>query len=41
MFDSDMSVYVGGLKAKKRDPEHLQNIIDNIELMKQWAAEGK
>ena len=40
MFDSDMSVYVGGLKAKRRDPEHLQNIIDNIELMKQWAAEG-
>ncbi len=41
MFDSDMAVYVGGLKAKKRDPEHLQKIIDNIELMKKWAAEGK
>lgn len=41
MLRSDMDVYVGGLKAKKRDPEHLQKIIDNIELMKQWAAEGK
>ena len=41
MFQSDMDVYVGGLRAKNRDPEHLQKIIDNIDLMKQWAEEGK
>lgn len=41
MFQSDMNVYVGGLRAKNRDPKHLQKIIDNIDLMKQWAEEGK
>lgn len=41
MFQSDMDVYVRGLRAKKRDPEHIQKVIDNIDLMKQWAKEGK
>lgn len=41
MFDSDMKVYVDGMQRKKGDPQHLQNIINNIALMKKWAAEGK
>ncbi len=41
MFDSDMAVYTGGLKSRKKDPAHLQEIEDNIALMKKWAAEGK
>lgn len=41
MFDSDMQVYVDGIRRKKGDPQHLQNIINNITLMKKWAAEGK
>ena len=41
MFDSDMQIYVDGLRRRNTDPQHLQRIIDNIALMKQWAAEGK
>jgi arylsulfatase A-like enzyme len=41
MFASDMAVYVGGLKARKRDPAHLDTILRNIALMKKWAKEGK
>ncbi len=41
MYDSDMKVYVDGLRARKKDPAHLQIILDNIALMKKWAAEGK
>jgi len=41
MYDSDMAVYTGKLKARKRDAEHLKVIEDNIALMKRWAAEGK
>lgn len=41
MFDSDMQVYVDGLRNRKQDPAHLQTILDNIALMKRWAAEGK
>lgn len=41
MYDSDMKVYVDGLRARKQDPAHLQVILDNIALMKKWAAEGK
>ncbi len=40
MYDSDMKVYVDGLRARKQDPAHLQVILDNIALMKKWAAEG-
>lgn len=41
MFDSDMQIYVDTLKRRKTDPEHIQQIEDNIALMKQWAAEGR
>ncbi|MBP86307.1 MAG: sulfatase [Planctomycetaceae bacterium] len=41
MYDSDMTVYVNTLKARKGDPEHLKRIEDNIALMKKWASEGK
>ncbi|MEQ9410589.1 MAG: sulfatase [Fuerstiella sp.] len=41
MFDSDMKVYVDGLKARNQDPMHVQRILDNIALMKKWAAAGK
>lgn len=41
MYDSDMKVYVDGIKRRNKSPEHLQRIIDNITLMKKWAAEGK
>ncbi len=41
MYDSDMKVYVDGLRARKQDPAHLQIILDNIALMKKWQAEGK
>lgn len=40
MFDSDMAVYLNAMNRKK-DPEHLQRIRDNIAQMKKWAAEGK
>ena len=41
MFDSDMAVYLNGMKARRRDPAHTKAIEDNIALMKRWAAEGK
>ena len=41
MYDSDMAVYVGSAASKKKTPEHLQTIRDNIALMKKWATEGK
>lgn len=40
MYDSDMAVYLSGLKRRQR-PEHLRTIEANIALMKRWAAEGK
>lgn len=40
MFDSDMKVYTDRMLSKG-DPVHLQEILDNIALMKKWAAEGK
>ncbi|MCA9136439.1 MAG: sulfatase [Planctomycetales bacterium] len=41
MYDSDMKVYTDRLSSPKFDPAHLQEIKDNIALMKKWAAEGK
>jgi arylsulfatase A-like enzyme len=41
MYDSDMAVYTGTLKARKQDPAHLREIEQNIALMKKWAAEGR
>ena len=41
MYDSDMQVYLDGLRNRKQDPERLQIIEANIQLMKQWAAAGK
>lgn len=40
MYDSDMELYLDGLKGKK-PPEHLQTIRDNIATMKRWWEEGK
>ncbi|MEC8556747.1 MAG: sulfatase [Planctomycetota bacterium] len=40
MYDSDMAIYLSGIKRKKSEA-HLQRITDNIALMKKWAAEGK
>ena len=41
MYDSDMKVYVDGLKRRKQDPDHIEVIENNIRQMMQWAAEGK
>jgi arylsulfatase A-like enzyme len=47
MYDSDMKVYTDRIAALSRDPNrkidpgHLQQILDNISLMKKWAEEGK
>ncbi|WP_197167839.1 sulfatase family protein [Neorhodopirellula pilleata] len=41
MYDSDMKVYVDGLRGKQGQSEHLETIEENIALMKRWAAEGK
>ena len=41
MFDSDMKVYVDTLEARRRPIEHINTIKSNIELMRQWAREGK
>lgn len=41
MYDSDMKVYVDRLSLPRFDPAHLQEVKDNIALMKKWAAEGK
>ncbi|MBL9124512.1 MAG: sulfatase [Planctomycetaceae bacterium] len=37
MYDSDMEVYLGGRARRNRDSE----LVRNIELMKQWARQGK
>ncbi len=39
MFDSDMAVYTA--KNQKTDLEQHRILMDNISLMKKWAAEGK
>jgi arylsulfatase A-like enzyme len=39
MYDSDMQVYIDTLKLRR--PERLDEIRANIQLMKQWASEGK
>lgn len=39
MYDSDMNLVLG--KGKKRDPEGAAELQKNIDLMKQWASEGK
>ena len=39
MYDSDMKVYVDGMKRKS--PDHAKVIESNIAQMKKWAAEGK
>lgn len=41
MYDSDMKIYLDRLRKKPGIREHLQNIENNIQQMKQWAAEGK
>ncbi|QDV25538.1 sulfatase family protein [Aureliella helgolandensis] len=41
MYDSDMKVYTDRLGGPKFDPAHLQQVQDNIALMKQWARQGK
>jgi arylsulfatase A-like enzyme len=41
MYDSDMAVYTGSLRSRRRDPEYLRVVEENIALMKKWAAEGK
>ena len=37
MYDSDMDVYLGGRARRNRDSE----LVRNIELMKEWARQGK
>ncbi len=41
MYDSDMAVYTERLSAPRFEPSHLQEVEDNIALMKQWASDGK
>ncbi|MGB0145213.1 MAG: sulfatase family protein [Akkermansiaceae bacterium] len=41
MFNSDMKVYVDSIRARQGDSDHLKTIRANIELMREWAAEGK
>lgn len=41
MYESDMKIYVDGLARRKKSPEHIQTIRDNIAQMKRWAAAGK
>ena len=41
MFNSDMDVYLNSLRSRKKDPAHLKVIETNIELMRQWARDGK
>lgn len=41
MFESDMRVYIDSLTRRKTDPGHLKTIQDNIQLMRDWKAEGK
>jgi arylsulfatase A-like enzyme len=39
IYDSDMQLYIDTLKLRR--PERLDEIRANIQLMKQWASEGK
>ncbi|MEW4527941.1 sulfatase [Maioricimonas sp. JC845] len=41
MYESDMAIYVGTLRTRKADPEHIRRVEENIAQMKRWAAEGK
>lgn len=41
MFESDMAVYLNAIRRRNKDPEHLKQIEENIELMKKWRADGK
>ncbi len=43
MYDSDMKVYVDGMRNRGGDEwiEHAKLIERNIALMKKWQAEGK
>lgn len=41
MFESDMKVYTDRLSGARFDPAHRQKVLDNIALMRKWAAEGK
>ena len=41
MFDSDMKAYVDGLLKRNKEADQVNDIVDNIALMKKWAAEGK
>ncbi|MCC7337356.1 MAG: sulfatase [Pirellulaceae bacterium] len=40
MYDSDMAVYTQRLADPKFDPAQLEQLLENIALMKHWAAEG-
>jgi hypothetical protein len=40
MYDSDMKVYIDGMKKRGRT-EYAQEVEDNVNLMKKWKAEGK
>jgi arylsulfatase A-like enzyme len=40
MYDSDMKVYIDGMKKNGRT-EYAQEVEDNVNLMKKWKAEGK
>jgi hypothetical protein len=42
MYDSDMKVYVDGIRGKGGEwIEHAERIEANIALMKKWETEGK
>ncbi len=41
MYDSDMQVYLGGLRSGNADPSHIRQVEDNIARMRQWAREGR
>ncbi len=41
MFNSDMQVYLDSLEKRNKDPERLEIIKSNIELMRKWRKEGK
>ncbi len=40
MYESDMKAYLRSLRGKK-DPMHIEEVENNIALMKRWASEGK
>ncbi|MCK4958811.1 MAG: sulfatase-like hydrolase/transferase [Planctomycetes bacterium] len=41
MYDSDMKVYLDGMRSKANMTEHVKVIERNIAQMKKWQAEGK